>query len=407
MYLLDVPAAHVGLLRLNCCHNLTGITEERSPPVLERIFTMKNWTLVAHAAICIAITFCCGSVHAQSNPLPLGKVNQPVKSVTCPNGFDAGTDCYGGTVSCQGTLDIAFTYGVLNPGGKDGTIVFFTSGDGTTAGFSQYVQAYTPPTHDFQTVQVAWETPWQETGNGTGSSIKTAACRPATLLNWLLNQKNVYSGGGMCAQGASAGSAAIAYSLTEYGAHEYLNHVELESGPVLSDLSVGCDPDSSPITVCPGNECLTGKKGSWSDSPVYVDGNETSVSTWSGASGVNACAAGNRIGQAQYSSWKAMSIVDGISGRQADSTFAYPKTTISGWLCSKPAGCNSSWCQNNSAAQGQLFYENVTSTKSVYRVDNCQSTEGVEQGTVPELDDESGLQAIIADMVSQCSAPHR
>lgn len=202
----------------------------------------------------------------------------------------------------------------------------------------------------------------------------------------------------MCAQGASAGSAAIAYSLAEYGAWDYLNHVEFQSGPVLSDLSVGCNANSQSMTVCPGNQCLTGQEGSWPDLPTYVDGAEHAVSTWSGALGSDSCNGGGNIPQSQYTAWKQMSIVDGLS----DSLFTYPKTSISGWLCSKPESCNGSWCQNNSAAQGQLFYQNVTSSKSVYRVDNCQSTEGVDEGTVPALSDETGLQAIIASMVSQC-----
>ncbi len=368
---------------------------------------MKNQALAVFTGSCLAMFLGSPWTYAQSNPLPLGEVNLPVKSVSCPQGFGSGTSCYESTVSCPDAVDIGFTYGVVNPGGKDGTVVFFSSGDGTSVGFEQYVQAYTPPAHNFQTVQVMWESAWEDAGKGSGSSVKTAACRPATLMNWLLNQKNIYSGGGMCAQGASAGSAAIAYSLAEYGAHQYLNHVGFESGPVLSDLSLGCNPGSGPLTVCPGNECLTGKEGSWSDSPIYVDGNQTSISTWTNAWGENACAAGNKISKSQYSAWQDMSIVDGLTGRQADSTFVYPKTSISAWLCSKPPGCNAAWCQNNSAAQGQLFYQNVSTTKSVYRVDGCQSTEGVEAGTVPELNDESGLQAIIADMVSQCTLQHR
>ncbi len=355
----------------------------------------------------LVVMILCGWALAQSNALPVGEVKQPVRSITCPSGFEFGTLCYGSTVSCPGTMDIGFTYGIVNPGGRDGTIVLFTGSDGTTVGFTESVAAYTPPSHNFQTVQVVWSTPWEDTGNGTGSSLKAAACRPATLMNWLLNQRNVYSGGGMCAQGVSAGSAAIAYSLAEYGAGQYLNHVELESGPVMSDLSMGCDPDSRPITVCPGNECLTGQEGPWSDSPIYVDGNQNSISKWSGAEGQNACATGHRISQSQYADWKSMSIVDGISGRLADSTFSYPRTSLTGWLCGKPPGCKASYCQNNSAAQGELFYENVTSSKIVYRVDNCLGTEGVEQGTVPELRDESGLNAIINSMVNQCNTQQK
>jgi hypothetical protein len=119
---------------------------------------------------------------------------------------------------------------------------------------------------------------------------------------------------------------------------------------------------------------------------------------------VNACAGGLGISQTQYATWESMSVVDGLTGSQSDSTFSYPTTTMSGWLCSKATNCHTASCQNNSAAQGQLYYQNVTTPKTVYRVDNCQSTEGVEQGTVPQLSNEPGLQAIISDMVSQCKA---
>jgi len=368
---------------------------------------MKSSALVILAVACLVVILYSGSATSQSNTLPLGQVDPQIQGVECPAGFFPGTDCYATTVTCRDTLELGFTYGVTNPGGRQGTIVFFNGDEGTTPGFLKYVAAYTPPLNDFQTVQVAWDTAWEDTGNGTGSSLKSAACRPATVMNWLLNQRNVYSGGGMCAQGASAGSAAVAYALTEYGAYQYLNHVELESGPVLSNISTGCNPNSSPLTVCPGDECLTGGQGSWSDSPIYVDNTQVDISTWTGAVGSNACASGDGIGESQYTAWQDMSIVDGLTGWQADTTFVYPTTSISGWLCSKPPGCNSSLCQNNSAAQGQLYYENVITPKSVYRVDACLSVEGVDEGTVPELGNESGLQAIIADMVGQCRTQHR
>jgi hypothetical protein len=364
----------------------------------------RAYLTLAFAAVCLTIILGTARAHSQANSLPLGEVKLPVEPASCPPGFPNEARCYTGSVSCPDTTDIAFTYGVVNPGGTDGTIVFFNGQDGTTPGFSQFIPAYTPPARNFQTVQVIWATPWEDTGNGTGNSLKAAACRPATILDWMLGQRNIYAGGGRCAQGASAGSAAVAYSLTQYGAYQYLNHVSLQSGPVLSNLSTGCNPESKPITVCPGNQCLTGGEGSWSDSPIYVDGAEKAVSGWTGASGTNACSSRN-IPQSQYTGWGVMSIVDGLSGKVADATFNYPETSISGWLCSKPANCNSSYCQNNSAAQGQFYYQNVTSPKSVYRVDGCQSTEGVDEGTVPALNNQSGLQAIITDMVTQCTAP--
>jgi hypothetical protein len=358
---------------------------------------MRNPALAILAGICAGIVLCSTLAQAQSNQLPLGRVNGPVRSVSCPDGFAQGSACYAGTVSCADTNDLGFVYGVSNPRGSRGTIVFFNGGDGTTAGFQQFVEMYV--NSNFQTVQVVWDTPWEDTGAGTGNSLKSAACRPATVMDWLLNQKNAYSGGGMCAQGASAGSAAVAYALSEYGAYEYLNHVELQSGPVLSDVSVGCNANSSSMSVCSGNQCLTGEQGSWPDLPTYVDGAETAVSNWTGAFGNNACNSGDRVPQSQYTAWKQMSIVDGLN----DSTFTYPRTSITGWLCSKPGSCNGSWCQNNSAAQGQLFYQNVTTSKQVYRVDNCLGTEGTDEGTVPALDNQSGLQAIVSSMENQCS----
>jgi hypothetical protein len=366
---------------------------------------MKNdlFLPLALAVVCLFAVLSSSRAQAQSNTLPLGEVKLP-ESAACPVGFTGQTRCYNSTVSCPGTDDLRFTYGVVNPGGSEGTIVFFDGGDGTTPGFTEFVSAYTPPAHDFQTVQVVWSTAWEDTANGEGTSLKTAACRPATLLDWFLNQRNVYAGGGKCAQGASAGSAAVAYSLTQYGAYRYLNHVALQSGPVMSDLAAGCNPDSRTITVCPGNQCFTGPEGSWSDSPVYVDGAQQAISDWTSAWGTNACSSRN-IQQSQYSEWSAMSIVDGLGGNLNDSTFFYPNTSISGWLCGKPPGCNASYCQNNSAAQGQLYYQNVTSSKKIYRVDGCLGTEGVGAGTVPALNNQSGIRSIIADMVSQCVVP--
>ncbi len=60
----------------------------------------------------------------------------------------------------------------------------------------------------------------------------------------------------MCAQGDSAGSAAVVYSMTYYGAASYLYNVELISGPVLSDIKQGCQEPApnDPVTVCPAGQ---------------------------------------------------------------------------------------------------------------------------------------------------------
>src|SRR2546423_14143085 len=81
-----------------------------------------------------------------------------------------------------------------------------------------------------------------------------------------------------CAQGSSAGSAAIAYALAWYGAGDstvqnggYLDNVELLAGPPLSDIYEGCEyPRDGAVTVCGTGgvaACARGPPGWLSDPP--------------------------------------------------------------------------------------------------------------------------------------------
>jgi hypothetical protein len=113
----------------------------------------------------------------------------------------------------------------------------------------------------YQVVQIAWgpSAPgidWEYTtvsGSSNPPSIRAAACRPASFLNWVRNGGIWAGNGGMCAHGNSAGSAAIAYALAWYDAgaatasngQGYLDKVVLENGPVFSDIEQGCEISSS------------------------------------------------------------------------------------------------------------------------------------------------------------------
>jgi hypothetical protein len=81
----------------------------------------------------------------------------------------------------------------------------------------------------YQVVQIAWGPhqegqDWEITNVANAPSILVGACRPATFLNWVRNGNSgvgngIWAGnGGMCAEGHSAGSGAIAYALTWYNA---------------------------------------------------------------------------------------------------------------------------------------------------------------------------------------------
>lgn len=327
---------------------------------------------------------------AQSPRLPLGAVIQARPLSHCPQGYYPGATCYEATVTCPGSVDLGVTYGYVNPAGiQRGTIVFFSEGKGTQPDSgsptrsnleTKYIEA------GYQIVQTAWQAAWEDTGFPGAKSVQAAACRPATLLNYLF--QTVYDGnGGMCAQGTSAGSGAVAYSLAWYGASDYLDKVELLSGPVFGDIKQGCmEPDAAPVTVCPPGQfgCVG---AAWQDRPQYVLGSQDDLATWSG----HKCQPRNTTPIPTDESWEAMSIVNGT--RQA--SFSYPKTAMAAWLCSNGL--------NNSAAEGEYFYQQFTSHAqvadySVTRIDRCAGPEGVTTGTTPR--GELGFDAIRTDMTS-------
>jgi hypothetical protein len=335
--------------------------------------------------------------------------------------------CASATLSgCSNVQDVNFTYGQLIPSGTvNGLIVFMDGGGGTTPAFEtdEYDMLQHYFAQGYGVVQIAWNSDWEQTFD---ANIQNAACRPATFLNYVYN--NIYQpltqgrhgnpNAGMCAQGFSAGSAAIAYSLAYYGAGDYLDNVEMLSGPVLSDIKQGCEvPRASAVTVCPQGQfgCRLGDDKPWTLSPSYVQFDAGMVGSWTNDS---SCQSGNRTSGDSNSAWLAQSIVDDNNGGAP--TFNYPNTSMSGWLCRSLRNLASDCatnpndyqnCPNNSSTQGQLFYKNITRDGAppvfnVYSVDGCEGPEGVSEGTVDALTGRGQApQAEVAienDMTAQC-----
>jgi hypothetical protein len=331
-------------------------------------------------------------VAAQQSSLPLGTVSGITQLPECPSyGFYAGITCFQAQVSCPNTAALGVIYGVENPGEiPKGTVLFHGGSGGTVPyGTTDYAQPYLQA--GFQIVQLAWDSDWEDTGL-TIKDIKTAACRPATFINFVF--QSVHSTGAMCAHGFSAGSAAVAYTLAWYGGANFLDKVELLSGPVFSDIEKGCEVPNAPVmTVCPPGEY--GCNGaSWPDSPAYVGAGIAAVASWTGDS---SCNGSKRTKPDSNAEWKAMSIVDGTN----NPSFNYPNTGMAGWLCS-----NDDRVQNNSASQGDLFYQQFTSSfqtagYSVTRIDECEGDEGVDQGFTPQ--GVLGQTAVTEDMVNSCT----
>jgi hypothetical protein len=265
-------------------------------------------------------------------------------------------------------------------------------------------------------------TEWELTSDTLG--IMTAACRPAGFMNYvlhtsLLNARINNSKAGLCAQGVSAGSGALGYSLAWYEDQDgnYLNtdldNVELISGPVFSNIELGCQVPGPPVlaSICPTGQfgCSSGTT-QWTSILEYIDGYAQGVRNWTND---QSCNNGTTTTQKSNQQWLAMSIVNGSGG-----TFTYPNLGMAGWLCATSQvnnhGSCGPACPNNSAGQGQQFYNQFTSSSQAagYKLTGiigCMGAEDVSNGDDPDNcpgpNCQTGKQAFEAHMTKQCVHP--
>jgi hypothetical protein len=306
---------------------------------------------------------------AQTNPLPLGSVSN-VSSVTCTSEFKSSV-CYQAKVSCPNTADIGVMWGVRGSGHK-GTVVFLGGGGGTVPSGNSFYSRYN--TAGLVSIEVAWATDWELAGSPYAANILSAACRPATLLNYFHSQM---AHGSLCAQGMSAGSSQVAYSLSWYGLAEELTNAELISGPVLSNITDGCKlPNRTPtVRVVPTN----GQP--WSDPIAYVT-EATALTVWTG----NQCLPATESSLAAEESWDDQSTV------QPGASLSFPNTNLSAWVCNNGL--------NPSAGQSYLFFSQVVTPFALTAITNCAGAEGVTSGYTPQ--GVLAQTAIEDDMVKQC-----
>jgi hypothetical protein len=382
---------------------------------------LATFTLAA-LALCLFAT----PSRAQGS-LSIGSLSTPpVTLASCPGagwysytssiGVVTPMTCFTSAVTnCPNAQTLNLTYGYLSPAGiipgaVQGVIVFLNGGngmepDGPATGSSN-ANELDMINYDFgqgyEVVQLAWQYPWEQTnvpsqaGGPNVANVQNAACRPATFLNYIYNTiyfpltqpPNKNPKAGMCAQGDSAGSAAVAYSLAYYGAGSYLDNVELISGPVLSAIDQGCEEPAPPnVVICPpGQGCQLGGGSDWSLAPTYLSGANTGVSNWTNIPG---CGTAGVTSLVDDLAWEGQSIVDnGAAPDGATPTFSYPTTAMSAWLCrslqSQQQNCSGSnyeaqYCPNNSSPQGEIFYSQITQAQAhydVYAADLCGGPEG-------------------------------
>ena len=284
-----------------------------------------------------------------SDVASLGVVDN-VRDAQCPQGTPQGATCKRITViGCPGieTEALDAIVAILLPAGEpNGTVSHWKGGggEGLLVLGSAELQAA-----GFRQVFVSWTDDWEQTQS---HGIKTAACRPATVLAWIFDDPGLHAGSrstAFCAAGKSGGSAQLGYALADYGMADKLDYVTERAGPPFARIDLGCDGDAPAMaTVCgdPVSMQLPDKVTAWENMTV-------------------ACGS-HAVPAEELARWKDDSIAVG-------GTFDYPHTQVDFFDCT----------YNAPAVTGmsQLYYQQVeqaeggtsrTSYQCYTQADHCR-----------------------------------
>jgi hypothetical protein len=100
----------------------------------------------------------------------------------------------------------------------------------------------------FVTVQLRWNTGWSVAALGEDAGTGRLACRPASMIKWIHDQRFVplrlparpVGGCGFCVTGNSGGASQVSYALSFYGLDTILDGVFPTSGPPHAAQDKGC-----------------------------------------------------------------------------------------------------------------------------------------------------------------------
>ncbi len=185
-------------------------------------------------------------------PLPVGTVTAvPNVPRDCP----AGSVCAVFNVTCPGVREsrmaVTATRRPVSGTTPRGMVLFF-SGDlgqswwanepGSIA-FLDRLQA-----RGFVTIQVRWAQGWSVAAAGEDAGSGRLACRPASMIRWLHDNRYVplrvppaaIGRCGFCITGNSAGASQVSYALSFYGLDPILDGVFPTSGPPHAAQDKGC-----------------------------------------------------------------------------------------------------------------------------------------------------------------------
>jgi hypothetical protein len=304
----------------------------------------------------------------------LGTVMASTISCAAAGNPGGAQTCWQVDVSCPGTVMARAYVALVNAQGTLKGTVDTHNGSGGNAWLLTNSGAYKAA--GLQTAAIRWDNTvmWEDTGQQP-RSIKVAACRPATVIQWIfdtIHQKHRDSG--FCGEGYSGGSGVMSYALASYGMGDYFDYVMLSQGPPFGRMDCGCGaPNCTPPALCPeiSVQSLT--------AAMPLPGNL--IDQWEGTIG---CGKGTL----------SMSDFDHLHDDSVDSnddTFAYPKTHVSGWYCAQQP--------NGTPAGGAFFLSRVTPQPTVYCSPNCKQEDIYNQAATL-----SNNANVVATMISQMSA---
>jgi hypothetical protein len=221
--------------------------------------------------VTIAATCANGSTRA------LGTISGVGSAPSCGGSIKNGV-CQQMTVSCPGVPDVMAYVKTNTPTGASmGTVTYNTGTDGNGLYDSIFTDGSTAVGNvldaGFTTVQISWGTPFnnnQPNGwvEGTGG-VLAAACRYATVTNWIY--KNIQNDNSLpyCATANSGGAGALAYALSQYGSDKILAMAEVTSGPPTGRLDWGCGGLEGKLPVQCGSSSTLGTSFGDADAPVW------------------------------------------------------------------------------------------------------------------------------------------
>jgi hypothetical protein len=306
--------------------------------------------------------------------LSLGTVT-PLGSSTCLSGATKGALCTSVRVSCAGIPDLDATLAEASPQGTiKGTIVLVSGGGGTALFNSGFANKYLAD--GFRVAQLAWVSDWEDTG---GVGLKSSACRPSTLFQYLFTTLHASSRtAGFCGQGSSGGGAALAFSLADYGLSSYFDYVVIAAGPGVARMDYGCDKalyTGPSLNLC--SQLTNAPYAFFAGGKVNVWENTTTCD-------------GKNPPQADIDKWAADSIVS------TGANYSYPKTSMSWFSCVTPP-------VNNSTGQGKFLIDKVV-PKNFPPDINCYS--GICQGEAV-WQDPTAFSTTQSEMLAKCVPNHK